>query len=361
MTSPATRPDPTADPPVARLRTPAELAAALPQLCGFVPEESLVLVSLRGPRSRVGLTMRVDLPRPEAERALATQVAARLRADGARRAVVAVVTDAPDDPDGLPRQRLVTAVERAARRAGVGVTERLLVRGRRWWSYGCADPDCCPPDGTPLDVAPTPALDLVAAQRALTGRAVLPSRDDLVASLAAPRDAALAARLAAADAARRRRTAQEGRVAVGRDALRLWRRALDRALEPGGAVLGAEAAAHLAVCLRDVLVRDTVLTWALDDDEALLALLLRLAAGTPPPHDADLCALVGWTAHLRGEGALANVALDRALAADPAHGLAGLCRQALDAQVGPAAVRSLLQDARAVLGSQHPWTLAAQP
>jgi hypothetical protein len=351
MTSPATRPDPLADLPVARLRTPAELAAALPQLCGFVPEDSLVLVSLRGPSLRVGLTMRVDLPPPGAERALASQLAGRLRADRARRVVVAVVTDAPDD-DGLPRRRLVTAVERAARKAGVGVAERLLVRNGRWWSYDCADPGCCPPDGTPLAVEPTPALGLVAAQQALEGRAVLPSRDDLVASLAPATDPAVAARLVASDQARLRRTAQEGRVVVGRDALRLWRRALDRALDP----TGPEAAAHLVVSLQDVLVRDRVLTWALEHDEALLALLIRLASTSTPPHDVEVCALVGWVAHLRGDGALANVALDRALAGDPAHGLAGLCRQALDGQVAPRAVRSLLQDARAVLESQHPWT-----
>jgi hypothetical protein len=36
--------------------------------------------------------------------------------------------------------------------------------------------------------------------------------------------------------------------------------------------------------------------------------------------------------------------------------MARLSREALDAQVSPAAVRSLLVDAREVLHQQHPWT-----
>lgn len=341
--------------PVARLRTPAELAAALPQLCGFVPQESLVVLSLRGSRGRLGLTMRVDLPPPDDERALAASLADRLRVDRARSAVVAVLTDAPDDDGRLPRSRLVTALDRAARRSGIEVVDRLLVRGGRWWSYACTDPACCPPGGTPVDPsASTPALALVAAQGALAGRAVLGSRAELVAALAEPRDPAVGERVAAAVRLRARRVADEGRVPVGRDALRLWRRAFGRAGE--GPALRPDTTAFLVASLTDVLVRDAVLTWALEDDDALLSLLLQLAAASAPPHDADVCALVGWVAHLRGDGALANVALDRALAGSPGHALAALCRSALDSQVGPQAVRALLVDARAVLRQQHPWT-----
>jgi hypothetical protein len=49
-------------PAVARLSGPGEILAVLPSLCGFTPHESLVLLSLRGPRRRLGLTARVDLP-----------------------------------------------------------------------------------------------------------------------------------------------------------------------------------------------------------------------------------------------------------------------------------------------------------
>src|SRR3712207_3632926 len=52
---------------VARLSSPGEILAVLPSLCGFRPQESLVLMSLRGQRQRLGLTARVDLPDEGAE------------------------------------------------------------------------------------------------------------------------------------------------------------------------------------------------------------------------------------------------------------------------------------------------------
>jgi hypothetical protein len=108
--------------------------------------------------------------------------------------------------------------------------------------------------------------------------------------------------------------------------------------------------------LDDVVVRDEVLGSVVDDDEGLLGLLLDLAQRTPPPDDAQVCALLGWTAHVRGDGATANLALDRALASRPDLSLARLSRQVLDAQVPPRQLRSLLADTRRVLRTTHPWT-----
>ncbi|HWH27888.1 MAG TPA: DUF4192 domain-containing protein [Mycobacteriales bacterium] len=345
------------------MRSAGELAAALPHLCGFVPHESLVLISLRGPRQRVGLTMRVDLPPPEHEAALVRELVPRLVADGARAAITFVVTEEAGE---RPRAALADALRRGLRRAGIRSRDRVLLRDGRWWSYDCTDLRCCPPGGTPLSGA-AESVQLVEARAALDGTAVLPSREALVASLAAPTDPALADRLAAASAARERRLRVEGRVRVGREALAHWRRALrrvlDREVTPSDPVadlhLGPAARAALVVSLADAVVRDEVLTWAIDDSEPLLSLLLELAGSSVPPHDAPVCALVGWVAHARGTGALANVALDRALASDPSYGLALLCRHALDSQVSPAAVKALLRDARGALHREHPWTAPA--
>lgn len=345
--------------PVARLRSPGEMAAVVPMLCGYVPTESLVVVSLHGKRSRVGLTMRVDLPPPSLETDLADQLLERLAFDGGRGALVVVYTAEADTGDGeLPRIALVERLGDGCRQVGLALTDALLVRDGRWWSYVCGDPSCCPDDGTPLEPEPTRAVGLVAAEHALEGRAVLPSRDELVASLAAPQGLAAEAafrRLRTTDAARRRRVAAEGRVRVGQDALWLWRRTVDRPVEPPDE-LGPETAAMLVVSLADVLVRDEVVTWALRDDDALLRVLLLLAGACLRPYDAPVCTAVAWVAHTRGDGALANVALDRALASDPEYSMAKLCRQALDGQVPPAQVRSLLAESRRVLRELHPWT-----
>lgn len=341
--------------PVARLRGPAELAAALPHLCGFVPTESLVLVSLHGPRQRVGLTLRADLPAPAHEEPLVADLVDRLIATGARAALVVLCTGAADEGDDLPRARLVARLLARLRSAGVTSDDPLLVRDGRWASYVCRDPRCCPRSGTPLaKAADSRALSLVSAEATTRGVAVLPSRDQLVARLAAPppTDEVLDA-LSEAGARRRSRTASGGRAQAGRVALSAWRRAL---ADAPPVVPTLRERAELVAGLDDVVVRDAVLTLLLDDDDALLWLLLTLAGQTPSPHDVQVCTLLGWTAHARGDGALANVALDRALTSDPGCTLALLARQALDGQVPPAELRSLTADSRAVLHAVHPWT-----
>jgi hypothetical protein len=342
--------------PVARLRGPGELAAALPHLCGFVPTESLVVVALHGPRSRVGLTMRVDLPPGAHEEPLVADVVDRLQVAGASGAMAVVCTE-QTDRGTLPRAALVRRLRRRLRAAGICCDDALLVRAGRWWSYLCSNSRCCPPAGTPLATAEgSQALALVHADAVARGRAVLPSRADLVGSLEPPaNDERVLDRLSTAEQERRRRTAGEGRVRVGRDALSSWRQALTSAADPPVALSSAEAA-ELAVSLSDVVVRDEVLTWLLDDADAQLHLLFALAALTPQPWDVPVCTLLGWAAHARGDGALANVALDRALAADPRCTLALLSLQALDEQLPPAQVRALLADSRRVLRAAHPWT-----
>jgi hypothetical protein len=343
-------------PSAARLASPGELAAAVPLLCGFVPDESLVLVALHGPRRRVGLTARVDLPAPRAEDALAAALADRLGADGAERAAVIVLTERGGE---LPGAGLVRAVAAALSARGVVPDEQLLVRSGRWSSYRCSA-RCCPPEGTPLPRGDRGGLAQVAAELVLRGRAVLPSRAALARAVAAPAGAErrlCAARMLAATSARQREVAVRGRVAVGREDLGAWQRAVAVAEEgvlPGRA--GGRDDDRLVVSLDDVLVRDEVLTWAVDRGGALLVVLQRLAAVAVPPHDVPVCAVLGWTAHAEGDGALARVALDRALAVDRRYGLAVLAAEALDGQVPPVDVRSVLVQARDVLRADHAWT-----
>ncbi|MFH8792050.1 DUF4192 family protein [Streptomyces sp. NPDC017941] len=60
MTNHSEAADPSA--PVVTLRTPAELADALPYLLGFQPEDSVVLIALHGPRGRFGGRVRLGIP-----------------------------------------------------------------------------------------------------------------------------------------------------------------------------------------------------------------------------------------------------------------------------------------------------------
>jgi hypothetical protein len=284
-----------------------------------------VAVALRG--RRIGLTLRVDLPPDEA----AEEVATRLAHDGADAAVFVVFTSGADDRAGL-----VTALTAAVELRGMTVMEALLVREGRWTSYTCRHPSCCPVEGTPVG-APPP---LLAATTAFDGRVVLPDREALVASLRPPviasegLDEALVRWLAEVEAT--------GRVEMQRRAVAAFRAALHEPPPDPDA---------LVVPLQDVRVRDEVGTLALDDSEALLALLLSLAACTVAPYDVPVCTLIALASCVRGDGALANVALDRALDGDPSYGMARLLRAGLDGQLPPKEVRRWLQQTRRALAA----------
>lgn len=323
--------------PVARLSSPGAIASTIPLLCGFEPRDSVVVLSLRGERKRVGLTARLDLPDDASGRAAAQLLAGRIARDGARAAVVAVY--AADR-----RDQVVDALEEALEERGIEVMEALHVDRGLWWSYRCRLA-CCPEEGTAVPAPPT----LVQAQRALEGRAVLDSREQLVASLAPPPF------LAGEQAAQRLDDATVVWVErwldrpdeTRRAAVREARQLLDAVAQ--GRPVPPEQGAALAVSLHDVLVRDEVATWALKRSDALLSLLEQVVRQTVAPYDAPVCTLLAWVAFARGDGSRVNVALDRALDTDPDYSMALLLRAALDGGVTPREVRRLLKDTQRAL------------
>lgn len=308
----------TASPP--RLSGPGELAAALPLLCGFAPSESLVLVALEPGSSRVGLTLRLDLPCPADAEQVARELAERVRRAGAGRVFAFVVTEQPGHEDRI-------LVEALLDQPGLDLLDVVEVRTGRWRSLLCTDRACCPEPGRPVP-ATSPSLTLVRAEAALTGRDVLPSRAALVAALAAP--ATTDELLTRFQAKARRLEVEVQRTSRSRRRRRLVR-SFRRALVDLTGVDGDE----LALGLSDVLVRDEVLTWSAADGERLLAVLLHLARCTPSPFDAGVCATLAWVAYTRGDGATASIALERSLTTAPDHGLARLLQGALDQQVAP--------------------------
>jgi len=323
--------------PVARLTTPGEIVATVPLLCGYPPSDSVVVLSLRGPRRRLGLTIRLDRPPPGLAEEAAELLVERVVHDGGRAAVVVVYAGARDEP-------LAAAVTAACERRGVEVAEALHVADGRWTSYACMR-SCCPAEGTPVTAAP----GLVEAQQALEGRAVLGSRAELVRSLAAadgPLDRARVEQEGQRWLALRQ---ADGVAAARRSALAAARLLL--AWVADGGTVDDDAAAALAVALHDVHVRDEIVTWGTSSADALLSLSEQVARRTPAPHDAPVCTLLAWTAYAKGDGGWANVALDRALATDPAYSLALLLRQALDSGLPPERVRRTMSAARRAIRS----------
>ncbi|MEU7796045.1 DUF4192 domain-containing protein [Micromonospora tulbaghiae] len=154
------------------VRSPADMVAAVPYLLGFHPADSVVVVAVRG--RRVVFAARGDLPAPGADPGPAARhlahVVARQDADAAT-----VVGYGP----AARVTGIVDAIGDALTATGVVVLDALRVTEGRWFSYLCAEPSCCPPEGTPYD----PAASQVSAAAVFAGQVALPDRAALAAQV----------------------------------------------------------------------------------------------------------------------------------------------------------------------------------
>jgi hypothetical protein len=101
------------------------------------------------------------------------------------------------------------------------------------------------------------------------------------------------------------------------------------------------------VALATALGIDEVRAWALrrsagPDAPAAEQLWAALARETPDPEAAEPATLLAVSALLRGDGALANIALDRAERSWPGHAFAALVRRAAMAGLRPSVMREML-------------------
>jgi hypothetical protein len=104
----------------------------------------------------------------------------------------------------------------------------------------------------------------------------------------------------------------------------------------GGRFTSDYQVAWLTVALQDLRVRDDA--WArMDPDhkEAHLRMWLDVTQRAQPKYVAAPAALLAFVAWQSGDGALANVALDRALDDDPGYSMAQLLRQVISAGAPP--------------------------
>jgi hypothetical protein len=329
---------------VVRAGSPAALLRLVPHLLGFVPETSLVVMGVTPPRDRIKLTLRYDLPDPP-EPDLVADLAAHAAAVLSKQGLTAAVAV------GYGPEAIVTPVadelREAAWQAGIDLREFLRATGGRYWSYVCGNEACCPAEGVPFEAAADPAE---AAALARVGGPVLASRADLTARVAplggvaaesmsqATRRAELrvtrllakvrkSSRLAAA----RHLIAAEGLAAVG---------AMISRYRDGGRFTSDDEIARITVALRDLRVRDDA--WARMDPahgDAHLRLWTDVVRRAQPGYVAAPAALLAFVAWQSGDGALANVALDRALADDPRYSMATLLRQAITAGAPPSLAR----------------------
>ena len=328
--------------PKVRLSDLGEVAAAVPALVGFVPHESIVLLSLRGPGGRrVGVTARGDLPPGNrSAAAMALQLAHGVARDDPDSVLVVVYSEDPDErellpvglPDavveGLPHRAVVHDVTRALTALRIPMRDAILVRGGRWWSYDCPYPCCAPGAGTPLPGGTSEAT----VATVLAGGVVERDR------------AALQARIARGPATDACAVAVQE---VGTH--RSWQAVLDalHRCRPGStAALPDAVVAAVVWALTDLGLRDRALGLALGADAvAAETLWTECTRRAPAPLDAAPATLLAVSAWLRGDGAMANIAVHRALTSRPGYRLAELVADGLAAGIPPAEVRTLIADA----------------
>jgi hypothetical protein len=312
-----------------RLGDPGELIAALPHLLGFQPSDSLVLVTRRGRGEPLGPTVRADLPAAEEAEALVGHLADVLVRQQIASAL-AIVIGREHPPMRALVEALGVVLEGRGVELGHAYRAAAITAGAEWCCYG---PDRC--SGT----LPDPGSSGLAAAGVLDGEVTFASRAELE-SLLEPDPAA---------ALRRRRAALDhGPGSAPRSARAGLELLLGHIHGPGSeaarAPLEDGAIVALLAALREHRVRDAVL-WPEPHAEAAERLWLTLTRAAPIPERAEPACLLGLCAYLRGNGALANIALRAAAHANPDHHLTQLLRAATGHAIAPGEVGELLRAA----------------
>jgi hypothetical protein len=312
-----------------------DLLNTLPILFGFTPEDSIVAISTYGPRHRMGFRMRMDMPAVEHFGLAAGQIVCHLARQGAEGAIIIAVTDQTDAAAQL--------VPRVVRRLGtIQPVVGAWADGNRFWTTF----DDCDPAGYPYE---TSGHHVAVVRAVAGGQEILPSR------------AALAAKLDPVSGPRRR-WLNQGAETVARQITAALNTRQDRTVEDVGlddlapALAAAlerhrftdEVALRFAMWATILPVRDAL--WALvtpDNARDMVGLWSHVARCAPPPMSSPSLTLAGFASWLCGDGALALIAAERALALDPEYTLAGLLLRMLEQGVPPSSWRPFCPGERA--------------
>uniref|UniRef100_A0AAU2JUK9 DUF4192 domain-containing protein n=1 Tax=Streptomyces sp. NBC_00049 TaxID=2903617 RepID=A0AAU2JUK9_9ACTN len=375
--TPSERPSvsPTGGPdPQITLRSPAELADALPYMLGFHPSDSLVMVAVHGEGGRFGGRLRVGIPSAAAEwEDTARQVAECLIRGSERRGdkpdgIVVFLCQEPQGEEGgrgvMTRLRpLAQRIRLACGALDVPVLEALCLSDGRFWSYVCPDERCCPADGTRLAAVGTSVMAATATFAGLQVRGSLREIEGRLTPLRGPFADEMERSLdRAASALVPRILDGVTKEQVGAETLTLAKALMRRmTLAPpveGGpraddwddALLGHDEAATLILGLQDREIRDVAAEW-MEGEEAAPALrlwraLARRCVGAYGEHAAAPLTLAGWVSWSTGDEPTARIALALALRADGEYRFAQLLHHACNEGIDPEGLRQCLREER---------------
>ena len=315
------------------LTSPHDLLAAVPFMVGYHPKDSLVVMALRD--AKVSMAMRVDFPDSESIASVSATVAGHLARELADEAII--VGYLPIDvteSDPLEIVRSIIALQ------GISVKECIVVRGGRFRSNLCADLECCPPEGnlipeildsrvTAEQVAagnPLPYLDLDEMKRSISA---LPIDKELVQLIQGIEEIDYAGDDVTAHQ-------RDGANAINEMAIAFSK---DQKIEDKSVV------ALVLVRLLDLQVRDYAMGMTTEETSDQLwdmwRYLLRLA---PQGYVAPVAVIFATMSYERGDGALAQRALDRAMEDAPGYQMAKLLRRTFAAGWPPSAFTQMRAD-----------------
>ncbi|MBG6224753.1 hypothetical protein IWX63_001315 [Arthrobacter sp. CAN_A2] len=140
--------------------SPADILSYIPHALGFMPDESLVVLTTTG--RRLGATLRVDLPEagvdpPGFADGVLSFLQGDVDADGTL--VVVYTKERWERLAPAPRSGLLLTIETVLGAAGLPVRGGWLVSQSRWRDVFCPDEECCPWPGQSLGTVAHSALN----------------------------------------------------------------------------------------------------------------------------------------------------------------------------------------------------------
>jgi hypothetical protein len=298
-----------------------DLITAIPFLVGFHPTNSIVLVSVKD--DSIGLAMRIDVPAHIDSDAIDLLAHHFLREEAEAALLVAYMPDERDDGDSI-----LISLGAGLIRNGIAVQESIVVQAGRYRSIICRDTDCCPAIGKEM-----PAIEdsEIAAEHVVAGIPMpYANISDLIDTLAATPESF---DLQWSDEVNRFYISEDAEElsALRRDGVETMDLLLDEyriGREPSDKTLVARMIGRMS----DVQVRDYALGVHSEDTYDLYFTMWReLLRMAPRGFVAPIACIVAAMAYENGDGALAQKALDRAIADDEQYPLAALLRRVFNA------------------------------
>lgn len=321
---------------VIRLTGPAGLVIAVPEVLGFHPHESIVVMCFGADRGRITMAARLDIADIANPRAVADLVTPVSR-NTTEVSIVCYHSGA--------RPREIDAVVTALSQLDISVSGVLSVscgkiRDARTQNTFTSDPGIDVPDDNDWQRAE------LRAAAAYHGRTVLPSRQAIVQSIAAPADTTLAAmRLALISTAKQwtdlpRATQQQPSPWLQQQIDKQFAKVIT-SHQRSGKVEHSDAAALIMLSGNRV-CRDWLLSRIVScNDPHIVPVLIAIAALTPVENAPSWCALLAYGSFYYGDGVLALCALERSLGADPDYRLSQLLLAAIQGGLAPRSLSDL--------------------